>query len=651
MSSTPSSEIHAVLEHVTDDKIPGSQTEFFGQLAMERARKNMANGRMQDALDNLRNPSAQLSPAEARAEVERQVEGYMSGGRDGPEQAANRQAVGTHVELYQKLCQEGFARLTSKEKVELATILGEDLAANPNFMLLYPQFNPTSKEGQKLVQRLMQQDFFIDKLRGSIDSFIAEGGLDYTRLKALNEELATVQTRIAELGDSTNAVSKLGQNKARIDDLQAKLNDYRVEYKKDAAGNIEIDPTTGLPEEDFGPRALEIHNFRQQEKAKNKTKTAYINGVLALQMISNGETGLPPGFVYNENSKEIHISDPELLAAGVVSPVRFDDIQTTLNKFRTKANALEAEAAKFKAAADHVENQKNTLEAELKTAQEEKARLEQELKQNKDREATLIKEIGEEEERVKDEEKQKADRARGILRDAATDALVDAKHAQDEARPQIEDEIKQAAKDKVRDLLRNGLMMTLGKNRVVDANAVRDYITLMKDAPYGKGGEAIGLAIIKKMTDSTYTGNVPGFALETDPGIIAALKAIEEDPAELKAFSSELTTQVLKIAAFKDQSRGVWEKSILGDLFSKDEAALRTIMEDALPDMIVKAKGDTTVREKVKELANLDITDGNFADRLRSMSKNPVLKAVAIAVLLALSISGGLAFNALFLGK
>ncbi len=114
--------------------------------------------------------------------------------------------------------------------------------------------------------------------------------------------------------------------------------------------------------------------------------------------------------------------------------------------------------------------------------------------------------------------------------------------------------------------------------------------------------------------------------------LVPVLEGIKDDPAKLTEFSRRLTSDLLGIVAYKNP--GMLER-----LFTRDEVAMRALRGDVLPDLILQARNNPALKQKIEAAVDQNLTKAtkkSLAEKLKGFDWKKLLK-----LLLSLGIGVG----------
>ncbi len=580
-------------------------------ILVEAAKKNIEENKVREATEDLRNPGKALNPSEAPRQYEDMFKpdevdpatGNLVSSTDQAKRMGEGKKVMTRLAQY---AEKGYDKMPSTERQLLKNDLSDYLfnhqafrasSQAQGFDLTDPSFRAQCEAAS---ERLLKNSFMADTTRDKIADFLATSDLNYKALQQILDQQKELDQRVLKVKDEIGDDTK-GLTKEVIDTEQ----EYESKYQRRRDPS---DPNRVI----YGTEIQEKAQKQSEITAKRVELDSYAQ---VFQLVQRKKDDIASG-------GSVGYTDPE--TGNPVTLTASDDYFGILNGWGQKISELNFEIQQAEDLIKIIDEEKDDFSSKLQEKRKQKDALEKELKEKEEDQRKLEKQKIEAQGGLTQQEEEVNQKLSGIVADAATDVWVSGKESveatQEEAIVTGETQVYRDIQKKLYSDLYND-----AKKEFRGAE-FKTLIDNLKTAPLGQGVEGFGVVCL-----NNYYNSLPATS-ELRP----IIDQMRRDPAKLAEFSSKITIDVLKLAAYKDPE-------ILEKVFAPDEGLMRSLQGDVLPAIVEEALKSSELRALAEKQTGSKLTGEPEAikktlkDRFASMDKKKLLAAL-IALLGSLGI-------------
>lgn len=566
-----------------------------------KAEKSLREGRTKRALENLADAGKSLDPTKMEGQYKDIVKedeidtgttpnGLKKSATQNARMAPGEKTIKDIKEFIEKKRYDSITDTAVKDS--LKTNLTDYLINNPAFLatkqLIDPTFDVTLPSARASVEadavKILQDPLLFEGLKAVTADYLATVNIDYKELHRLlkqkielSKEIVTLTTEIGTGGTGGSGLTKV------VEDMEKDLKEYEIYTDPANAANV-IKGSYATLKEGYHNGELtnssEIKKYESSISKANSVLQQIMSGTIAtfpvLDPISNALVNI------DAMSASIYLSNWSN---------KIDSLNQVVADLKLKQQLIDKDQTKKKTEFDEKKSEK-------KKKEEEKKLKEKSLKDLEDGS------LDAEQKKVKQEEESISKRAQGLLSDAAINLWKDMSTEADQARTET---LKGLEGDCQKIAIETLLKKVNPTKKAYDVKQLKKY----RDELTKDGVDKFGTNRIDELiANYSLVGATP-----EQQNLIPILKGIKEDPVKLKEFSTSIVKDILGVIAYKNPK-------LLEKLFTEDEAHLRSLLGDTLPDLILKAYEDPSARAKAEEYFGKKMTKGSIGKNLEQLFKN-----------------------------
>lgn len=570
------------------------------------AEKSLQEGRAKKALENLKDPGKTLNTAEMANQYKALTkEDKIDTSTTPPDKLKKSRDQTTRMKPGEDAI-KNIKEFVEKKKYDSITdpvvkdalkkTLTDYLINNPAFLatkkLIDPTFDVTSAVARGQVEAdaeaILKDPLLFEGLKTVNADFLATANIDYKELHKLlkqkmelSKEITTLTTEIGTGGTGGTGLTKA------VEDMEKDLNEYEIYTDPTNPAIVKKGSYATLKENYHNEELIRTSNIKKYDSSINTANSV-------LDQIIAGKISTFPVF------------DP---TSNALVNVNIGNAHSYLNNWSGKIDDLNKELADFKLKQQLIDQDKTKKKTEFDEKKTERKRKEDD-KKTKEKSLKDLEEGGltDEQKKVKEAEETVSKRAEGLLSESVINLWQDMSAEADKARTEklkgLEGDCQKTAKET---LIKKIYDKTHKKYNVDQLKKYRNELT--------KGGvdgvDKFGTARINELIASYSAAG----ATPEQKNLVPILKGIKDDQAKLKEFSTTLVKDMLGVVAYKNPK-------LLEKLFTEDEAHMRSLLGDVLPDLILQAHEDTSARAKAEELFGKKMTKSSIGEKLKGLLKN-----------------------------
>lgn len=611
-------------------------------LIHDSASKIIHEGKAAKAAEALKNPGQLLSQQEAKDKVKlvfKEDTIDAAGNLAHSTEQGTRQTDGERLASTVIKCREkGYGGLNNSEKTLIRNTLSDALFNHPAIRTIAssqtppidvatPAFRDYCKDA---AERFLGNKELGDKMANAVVDILVSKNIDYSSLhqelenyKGLTE---TVDNLTTEIGTATAGGTPATGLEKEVEDQQALVNKYKTEIVINAATHLpEVKPLAPGPDS------------RAQMVIDAKARLVDYDKKIAL--FSNSIKDVDNHFKRNAGAADYTITDPEGTGGASITITR-GDWAARKTDWEVKQKDLEVKKNKDGDLIDKINQEEKDVDAKLKELKTKIEKKKADLKNELKKQADSLKKINKardvnEKDSIANKEQEFIDDLRKIIIDESLNLWAEGHEAIGQAKPEVVKTLEQTVRDEAKKTLREFLYDPVKK----EFN--KSLLNTELDSLLTGGVDSYGRARLLVLWTACNAPGAPPELQRLKPVISEIVDFTGATPViksqeKLREFSSDVVTDMLKMVAYKDPR-------MLENRFKNDEIAMAKLKGDILPDLIMQAHKDKSLRGELEKSFGEKLTKKSIGDKLKEWKWGQIL-----GILLAL---GGIAALVAFLSR
>jgi len=605
------------------------QVNTMQAMLYEAASKSIAEGKAAEAAQKIKNPGKVVSKLEADkriTQIFKKDNVDNNGSPDQTQEQKDRQKTINNIsDAVVHLREKGYSGITPNEKKLVRDVLSSSLYNHPTIREVAKSkgVNLTGNTFEQFcnltAEKLLNNQQNGENIANGLVDLLENANISYDDLLKNLESKKDLDKVISDL---TKEIGNDGSNNNPKDGLHKEVEDQENIIKGYSTKIIDVDGTPQVVAEVNGSRAQMKLDARTRSLGYDKEISVYSN---TLEQATAS---------FNKGSQDVTINNPsdgtELKITKAEWPAKkalWENHVKELTENKSKNNEL---ITKIDQEEEEAKTKLTELKAKLKTKQTELDTKKKELD-------VLVKKIDRERDvnekgTVANLEQELIEDLRRMIINESLDlwskGAEEAGKVETDVLKKIEGDIINEAKKRLRDVVYNEQKKKFKKKEL------NDELSSLLDKKVG----GYGMSRLQQLWNVCNAANAPPELKKFAPVIKDIVDFSQQPPKiinqeKLTTFSSEVVGDMLKMVAYKNPR-------LLENRFTQDEQAMAILKGDILPDLIMQAHKDKSLRSEIEKGFGEKLTKHKIGEAIARWDWKKILWILGILAGIGLLVGG-----------